>query len=184
MWKYNSNILLAGGPCSWFSTTKAGECKPGQRPGAGGHSGAGCTWRVAEVGTVVNASCLDGLVIDAVRASAAGTRCFAGCPDSSPPVRPDDMEDCQLNCFYEALLGESPLLHRRSPIKTRMLRPRAPPPPSALWIYGFTAAACAARIRPNSGGTRRYLTQGQQTTDAGAVGRRGERIEGDKQLAA
>jgi hypothetical protein len=65
------------------------------------------------VGKVVNASCLDGILGNAVRRTVTGQRCFARCSGSSEHLFPDLWDDCELNCFYQTLFGASLALDRR-----------------------------------------------------------------------
>ena len=118
---------------SYVQPPKAGECAAGQRPGeTSAEGGNKCSWRTVEVGKVVNASCLDGLVAGAVEhSSTAAQSCFASCRAAQPDRRrrpqqqeeargvaaslegsvaratvpPADWDECELNCFYTTLFG-------------------------------------------------------------------------------
>ena len=89
---------------AWFSSPAKGECAPGVAIGIGG-----CSWRVAAVGKVLNASCLDGALSEAVeRATPAARSCFASCGPSrgrnhTAPGQP--LTGCGLQCFFSALYG-------------------------------------------------------------------------------
>ena len=72
----------------------------GQRPGeASAEGGKKCSWRTVEVGKVVNASCLDGLVAGAVEhSSTAAQSCFASCRAAHPAPdrrRPQEQEEAR-----------------------------------------------------------------------------------------
>jgi hypothetical protein len=99
MWKYNINVLLGAG-MAWYSTPAAGECAPGVRPGVGP---AGCSWRVAAAGKLVNASCLDTHLWAAV--AARGHRCFAACPGAGRNASTGAATDCGLGCFFGTVFG-------------------------------------------------------------------------------
>ena len=136
MWKYNANLELASGPCGWFSTTAAGKCRAGERPPLKRGGASGCSWRIAQVDVVINASCLDRMVVSVVKRTDPGQKCFARCGDESAggsgavgsnlprkavsrvvlnpkahstgsqnAVNPENLNECELNCFYTVLFG-------------------------------------------------------------------------------
>ena len=93
----------------WYSTTQAGYC------GAPGADEKTCTWD-AVVEKVVNKSCSDGVIYDAIEAydhSPAGSQCFERCPSRvwHPLRRQRNTSDvCWIYCFYQTIIGASAML--------------------------------------------------------------------------
>jgi hypothetical protein len=96
----------------WYSTTRAGWCDaPDADPST-------CTWR-ARVLKVVNKTCTDGIIFDAVEAYDAehGSRCFRQCPSpaarAGAPGRRNTTDPCWIYCYFETLLGRDGVLPGR-----------------------------------------------------------------------
>ena len=90
----------------WYSTTRAGWC------GAPGADPSTCSWD-ARVEKVVNKSCSDKLIIDAVEGyDKQRNKCFDDCPyRKRHPFHPRNTSDsCWIYCYYATLLGPSNLL--------------------------------------------------------------------------
>lgn len=91
----------------WYSTTKAGWC------GAPGADPRWCTWD-AVVEKVVNKSCSDSIIYDAIEAwdKTQVEGCFSKCPAHRfHPFKPRNTSDtCWIYCTYATILGPSRLL--------------------------------------------------------------------------
>ena len=91
----------------WYSTTRAGWC------GAPDADPKTCTWN-AVVEKVVNKSCSDNLIYEAIEAydHASGAKCFEACPSRKQhPFRARNTSDvCWIYCFYQTVVGASAML--------------------------------------------------------------------------
>jgi len=83
---------LVGG--NWYSTPAEGECKGDAVPGQGG-----CTWKVQEILTVINQTCVTSNVYGAVEQHCPAA--FEACP--SPHY--NRSSPCYSEMFFESLLG-------------------------------------------------------------------------------
>lgn len=88
---------LRRSPCGlwrreWYSHPAAGECKNGHYVG----DGSGCTWRLVEQMTSINASCLYNVVDDNIEN--ADESCFSAC--AQPKNR---TSTCYLQCYSQAV---------------------------------------------------------------------------------
>lgn len=83
---------LLGG--NWYSTQAAGECKPGQA------IGSGCWWRLIREVRNVNATCVNGRVVNRVIASRPA--CWQGCPQPT-----NTSSECWINCLFETIVGNA-----------------------------------------------------------------------------
>eukprot|EP01052_Picozoa_sp_SAG31_P029752 SAG31_NODE_2985_length_4812_cov_3.398517_3_plen_301_part_00 len=78
---------------TWYSTREEGECKS-----AAGAANESCLWKVKAKGRTVNASCVDGAVISAVKKSRPD--CFKHCP------QPTNVSSaCYLHCLFDTMVG-------------------------------------------------------------------------------
>lgn len=78
---------------TWYSMQEGGECKPGQTVGVD------CYWKVVEMTRNVNASCVNGNVVDAIVKHNAS--CWDGCgPDSK-----NMSSTCWINCLFDVITG-------------------------------------------------------------------------------
>jgi len=78
----------------WFSTVDTGYC--------GEHQSDDCTWRVVEVTKVINKTCSDNSVYNAIEA-ADKQKCFESCGGVGKHRNTTDA--CWITCFYSTLLG-------------------------------------------------------------------------------
>lgn len=85
---------LVGG--HWYSTPAAGECKGAATPG----DGSGCTWKVKELITSINQSCVRDHVFGAVEKNCP--LAFRSCPQ--PYNR---SADCYSGVFFDSFLGNA-----------------------------------------------------------------------------
>ena len=83
--------LMAG---HWFSTQRQGHCN-------GTEPDKECSWRVAAVDKVANASCVNGKIVAEVEKVNAS--CFAALPDGGKNKTTDGF----ITCFFESLFGNS-----------------------------------------------------------------------------
>jgi hypothetical protein len=91
-WKAYAAAITGG---YWYSTLSDGDCTDA--------NASACTWLVMETKKTVNASCVNQAIHRAVEAH--GKDCFAACP----PSPPTNVTDCWTLCFYETLMGRTPL---------------------------------------------------------------------------
>lgn len=85
----------------WYSTQTVGHCNTTETETETALSEPGaeqCTWRVAEVSTVVRSDCVNGQIIDAV--VKRNSSCFNALPNST-----DRTTDGWIECFFNSLLG-------------------------------------------------------------------------------
>jgi hypothetical protein len=80
--------LMAG---HWYSTQRQGHCDGSSKD---------CSWRVAAVEKVVNATCVNGKIVDEVEKVNAS--CFAALPDPK-----NQTTDGWIQCFFDSLFGNS-----------------------------------------------------------------------------
>jgi hypothetical protein len=93
--KYLSQTAeLVGG--NWYSTPARGECKGDHTPG----DASGCTWKVNEVVTTINQTCVKGNVYGAVEKNCP--KIFESCPNAY-----NRTDACYSGVFFDAFLGNS-----------------------------------------------------------------------------
>lgn len=80
----------------WYSTPSRGQCTDGHVP----NDGSGCTWRLLEAASFVNASCVAHRLFAIVKK--AQPSCFVNCgPDDKPGTH------CFIKCVEDTVLGNS-----------------------------------------------------------------------------
>jgi len=79
---------------TWYSTQAAGECKPGQAVGDG------CYWRVVNQSSNVNATCVNGNLIQT--AIDYNPSCWKACPQPT-----NTTSDCYIKCLFDTVAGNT-----------------------------------------------------------------------------
>lgn len=79
---------------TWYSTQAAGECGPGQTVGDG------CYWRVVNMTSNVNSSCVNDNLVKA--AVAYNQSCWSGCPQPTNMSSP-----CWVKCLFDVVAGNT-----------------------------------------------------------------------------
>eukprot|EP01062_Namystynia_karyoxenos_P030191 TRINITY_DN22572_c0_g1_i1.p1 TRINITY_DN22572_c0_g1~~TRINITY_DN22572_c0_g1_i1.p1 ORF type:complete len:550 (+),score=168.64 TRINITY_DN22572_c0_g1_i1:79-1650(+) len=80
---------------TWYSNQAAGRCNTTD-------PGEDCWWRVAETLSTKNQSCVDGRLVEVVRANDPG--CMPGCPQ---PM--NITTECVINCLFQVINGNATL---------------------------------------------------------------------------
>jgi hypothetical protein len=85
---------------TWYSTLAQGYCGDGTAPAP-----AGCTWKVTNVDKVINKTCSDQSIYNAIESyGAKNGACFANANCATGLAR-NTSATCWIDCFYEVLLG-------------------------------------------------------------------------------
>ena len=85
---------------TWYSTLAQGYCGDGTAPAP-----AGCTWKVTNVDKVINKTCSDRSIYNAIESyGAKNGACFANANCATGLAR-NTSATCWIDCFYEVLLG-------------------------------------------------------------------------------